>query len=87
MTTSVRLRKSAEVKTVGSAEEALSEIGAHHYDLCFLDYMLPGMNGLEAMIIINKRSAHTKVAIMTGKLQITSSGKNRESCRYILPLQ
>lgn len=48
MTTSVKLKKSAEVKTVGSAEEALSEIGAHHYDLCFLEYMLPGMNGLEA---------------------------------------
>ena len=59
-------KKSAEVKTVGSAEEALAEIGAHQYDLCFLDYILPGMNGLEAMKIINKRSAHTKVAIMTG---------------------
>ena len=27
----------AEVKTVGSAEEALEEITARHYDLCFLD--------------------------------------------------
>ena len=58
--------KSAEVKTVGSAEEALAEIGAQHYDLCFLDFLLPGMTGLEAMKIINDRYSNTKVAIMTG---------------------
>lgn len=58
--------KSAEVKTVGSAEEALDEIGAQHYDLCFLDFILPGMTGLDAMKIINERSSNTKVAIMTG---------------------
>jgi len=56
----------AEVKTVGSAEEAIAEIGTQHYDLCFLDFILPGMTGLEAMKIINERSANTKVAIMTG---------------------
>ena len=60
------LNKFAEVKTVGSAEDALEEIETQHYDLCLLDVILPGMNGLEAMKIINKRSPNTKVAIMTG---------------------
>jgi len=58
--------KCAEVKTVGSAEEALAEIGEHHYDLCFLDFLLPGMTGLDAMKIINDRYSNTKVALMTG---------------------
>lgn len=57
---------SAEVKAVGSAEEAIVEIGAQHYDLCFLDYVLPGMNGLDALKIINELSSNTKVAIMSG---------------------
>jgi len=58
--------KNSEVKTVGSAEEALREIKAHHYDLCFLDFILPGMSGLEAMELINEISPDTKVTIMTG---------------------
>ncbi len=62
------LNPSVEVKTVATAEEALGEIGAQHYDLCFLDIILPGMTGLDAMKIINELSPNTKVAIMTGTL-------------------
>ena len=62
------LNPSVEVKTVASAEEALDEIFAQHYDLCFLDIILPGITGLDAMKIINERSPNTKVAIMTGTL-------------------
>ena len=60
------LKKRALVKTASTAEEALNEIGDQHYDLCFLDVIMPGkMTGLEAMKIINERSPNTKVAIMT----------------------
>ena len=58
----------AVVKTVATAEEAIDKIGAQHYDLCFLDIMLPGMSGLDALKIINELSPTTKVAIMTGNL-------------------
>ncbi len=60
------LNRSVMVKTVASAEEALDEIVAQHYDLCFLDIILPGMTGLDAMKIINELSPTTKVALMTG---------------------
>jgi len=60
------LNRSVVVKTVASAEEALNEIMAQHYDLCFLDISLPGMTGLDAMKIINELSPTTKVALMTG---------------------
>ena len=59
------LNRSVMVKTVTSAEEALDEIVAQHYDLCFLDIILPGMTGLDAMKIINELSPTTKVALMT----------------------
>jgi len=62
------LEKSAVVKTVATAEEAIDEIRAQHYDLCFLDSTLPGMTGLDAMKIIKELSPNTKVAIMTGAL-------------------
>ena len=63
---SMLFKKNAEVKTATSAEEAITEISMQYYDLCFLDIVLPGMNGLEAMKIISELSPNTKVAIMTG---------------------
>ena len=60
------LDKDSSVMTVGSAEEALEEIRTQHYDLCFLDVILPGMNGMEAIKIIKELSPSTKVAIMSG---------------------
>ena len=62
------LKRSVMVKTVASAEEAIDEIMAQHYDLCFLDITLPGMTGLDALKIISELSPITKVAIMTGNL-------------------
>ena len=59
-------KNSAEVMTVATAEEALDEIEKYNFDLCFLDFKLPGMTGLEAMKIINRRAPKTKVAIMSG---------------------
>lgn len=63
---SMVFKKNAIVKTVDSAEEAIAELKSQFYDLCFLDIVLPGMNGLEAMKIINEISPNTKVTIMTG---------------------
>ena len=62
---SLLFRKVADVKTVSSAEEAFDEVEAQFYHLCFLDIILPGMNGLDAMKVINELSPKTKVAIMT----------------------
>ena len=65
-TLSMLIIEKAESKTVESAEKALDEIRSRHYDLCFIDYNLPGMTGLEAVKIIKKRSENTKVVIMSG---------------------
>ena len=62
------LKKTALVKAASTAEEALEAIEEQHYDLCFLDFILPGMTGLDAMKIINEQSPKTKVAFMTGTL-------------------
>jgi len=62
------LKKIALVKAASTAEEALEAIEEQHYDLCFLDFILPGMTGLDAMKIINEQFPNTKVAIMTGTL-------------------
>jgi len=62
---SILFAKNAEVKTVESTEEALIEIGTQKYDLCFLNYNLPGMKVLEASQVIKERAEKTKLIIMT----------------------
>ena len=76
------LRKIALVKVASTAEEALEAIGEQHYDLCFLDFSLPGMTGMDAMKIINEQSPKTKVAIMTGNLLNEAMKKQVDDYAY-----
>jgi DNA-binding NtrC family response regulator len=78
------LKKKAVVKTVASAEEAIDEIVAQHYDLCFLDITLPGMTGLDALKIIKELSPTTKVTIMTGNFLDEAMKRNIEDTAYAL---
>ena len=39
----------AEVETCESGEEALEMMKENHYDVVFLDHMMPGMNGIETL--------------------------------------
>ena len=76
------LKKKAAVKTVASAEEAIDEIVAQHYDLCFLDITLPGMTGLDALKTIKELSPITKVTIMTGNFLDETMTRQIEETAY-----
>jgi CheY-like chemotaxis protein len=39
----------AEIDTCESGEDALEMMKANHYDIVFLDHMMPGMNGIETL--------------------------------------
>ncbi len=72
----------AEIKTVATAEEALDEVNSRFYDLCFLDIILPGLNGLQAMKKISEISPDTKVVIMTASHLDEQMKKAIEECAY-----
>jgi DNA-binding NtrC family response regulator len=76
------LEKKSMVKTVATAEEALDEIRTKHYDLCFLDVVLPDMTGLDVMKIIYEQSPETKVAIMSGSSLNEDSKQEIEEYAY-----
>lgn len=82
LTLSRFLKKKMEVKTVASAEEAIDEIMAKHYDLCFLDISLPGMTGLEALKKIKRLSPFTKVTIMTGNFLSEAMTRQIDEAAY-----
>jgi len=54
------------VVAVGSGEEALAEVARRHYDLIFLDLVLPGISGVEALAAIKEKDKKAVVAIVTG---------------------
>lgn len=53
--------KIAQAKT---AEEALDMVGQIHFDLIFMDHVLPGMNGLEAVEKIRQLEAYARTPIV-----------------------
>ena len=54
------------VDCVLSGEEALEKAGQVKYDLAFIDYYLPGMNGVETCKALKKVSPRTIMIFFTG---------------------
>ena len=55
-----------EVIAVGSGEEAIEEIEKRHFDLVFLDLVLPGISGVEVLGMIKAKDEKTVVVVVTG---------------------
>ena len=56
---------SIEVKSVTTGNDALQEVAANPYHLCFLDICLPDLDGIEVLKKIAEISPKTKVVMMT----------------------
>jgi excisionase family DNA binding protein len=55
-----------EVTTVGSGEKAIEEVERRHFDLIFLDLVLPGLSGVEVLHIIKAKDKKAVAVIITG---------------------
>lgn len=55
----------AEIDTCESGEDALDMIKKKHYDIVFLDHMMPGMNGIETLKHAKKNAGDTKFIALT----------------------
>jgi len=59
-------RKGFKVTTTESGELALKEMEKQHFDLIFLDLVLPGMSGVDALAAIKEKDKKAVVVIVTG---------------------
>ena len=55
-----------KVVAVENGERAMEEMERHHFDLVFLDLVLPGMSGPETLNAIKQKDDRVVVAIVTG---------------------
>lgn len=60
------------VEVAGSSELALEHFRKHKYDLCLLDWMLPGMQGVELLKIIRPQHKNLKIIMVTAKADAES---------------
>ena len=59
------LRQGYKVRECASAEEAVNVLSAQKYQLCVLDWMLPGMSGVDIIGFIKKEQPQTNVLMVT----------------------
>ncbi len=63
------LRHSFKVKECASAEEAMNVLSLQQFDLCILDWMLPGLSGVDLINIIKHKMPQTTVLMVTAKTE------------------
>ena len=60
------IRQGYEVVAVENGERAIGETEKQHFDLVFLDLVLPGVSGIEVLKWIKTKGDKVMVAIVTG---------------------
>jgi len=56
----------ADIDTVASGEEALTQVIRKNYDLITLDIRMPGVSGLEIIAMVRDMCPHAIIAIISG---------------------
>ena len=73
-----------DVHTADTAQAALTELAALHYNLCFLDLYLPDSDGGDVLKKIGEISPQTKVIVMTaGVITSKEQEENIERNAYL----
>ena len=54
-----------QLETASNGEEALSKIADNHFDLIFIDVMMPKMNGLELLKRINELGSEAMLVVLS----------------------
>ena len=63
----IRLR-GMDVSTASSAEEALNMIETESYDVVIMDYMMPALDGFQALKLMKARQPEMKIILLTGNV-------------------
>ena len=56
-----------DLTTASTGQEGLNEVEKKKFDLLLLDYMLPGMTGIELLNELQKRKVYTPIIFVTSK--------------------
>ena len=63
----IRLR-GMDVSTASSAEEALNMIETESYDVVIMDYMMPALDGFQALKLMKAKQPEMQIILLTGNV-------------------
>jgi two-component system phosphate regulon response regulator PhoB len=63
------LRQGYRVKECGTAEEAMGEVTKHPYSLLVLDWMLPGVSGIDVLDFVKRNNLPSSVLMVTARTE------------------
>ncbi|MBC2743642.1 MAG: response regulator [Desulfosarcina sp.] len=63
-----------EVTTSTSATEALSLIATESYDAVIMDFMMPEMDGIQALKVIKEKRPEMQIILLTGHATVEKGG-------------
>lgn len=66
-----------EVSEAGEGAAALSQVGASRFDIVFVDYHMPGLDGVETLFEIKRRHPAVEVVLMTSSHDDTVAARAR----------
>lgn len=61
-----QIRGVEEIDTVGSGEDAMTQVIRKNYDLITLDIRMPGASGLEIIAMLRNMCPHAIIAVISG---------------------
>ena len=56
------------VSTASSAEDALNMVETESYDVVIMDYMMPALDGFQALKLMKARQPEMKIILLTGNV-------------------
>jgi len=73
------------LKTFSTAEECIKNL-YQNPDIIFVDYMLPGINGIEALKVIKETNKNTNVVLLSGQddIQVALDATRYGAMDYII---
>jgi CheY-like chemotaxis protein len=80
----ILIRTGAEVTSVSSGLESVEIFRKNKFDIVFLDYMLPGMNGSEIISELKKINNEIPVIFLSGKSELDSQSAEKLGAAGIL---
>lgn len=72
-----------DVNTVGTGEEALLQLQQEGCDIVFLDYRLPGMNGLELAHALKEKGIRVPIVIISAHMNEEAMSRARKEAGVV----